>query len=268
MLAAGSGAPCSAQETPTATRFAAAHSGRVDSIHVGEQLPRFSLLRAGTHRYLRYTIDNGHRSPIDIWTRTISFDTQDGQRRMRIQQRWDEVGQPALWLDQDASFELGTFRPLTHVKTRQHGDTVLVGGYRFLPDRIVGMDELPNNSRNGFSVPSPEPAFDFEYDMELLQTLALRDGYRASIVFYDPALDPPARYTFVVAGSESIDGPDGRPIECWVVTADYNTGHVVSTFWFAKRTQVLIREESRTKSGGVLVKTLLNPEADPLGASA
>lgn len=240
----------------------ARHGERVDSLHLGERLARFDLLTPGTHRYLRYLIADGRRSPIDIWTRTVSVEEQDGTRRLRIEQRWDELGEPPLSLEQDAWFELGTFRPLTHIKTRRHGDTITVGGYRFLPDRIVGMDELPNNTRKGFFVASSEPAFDFEYDMELLQTLALRDGYRASVVFYDPALAPPARYTFVVAGSEAIEGPDGRPIDCWVVTADYNTGHVESRFWFAKRTQVLVREEGQTADGRILVKTLLNPEAD------
>lgn len=253
-------APVTAQQL--APRSTVSRGTAVDSLHVGEPLARFNLLQPGTHRYLRYTIVNGRRTPIDLWTRTVSVEEQAGVRRLRIQQRWDELGEPPLTLDQDAWFELGTFRPLTHVKTRRHGDTVTVGGYRFLPDRIVGMDELPNNMRKDFSVASPETAFDFEYDMELLQTLSLREGFRASIVFYDPALDPPARYTFGVAGSEAIDGPDGRPIDCWVVTADYNTGNVVNRFWFAKRTQVLVREEGRTADGRIFVKTLLNPEAE------
>ena len=260
MLAVLLAIPAEAQQIP-ATTAGVSPGAAVDSLHVGQPLARFDLLRPGTHRYLRYAIVNGRRMPIDLWTRTVSMEDHDGVRRLRIRQRWDELGEPPLSLDQDAWFELGTFRPLTHVKTRRHGDTVTVGGYRFLPDRIVGMNGLPGNVRKGFSVAASEPAFDFEYDMELLQTLPLRDGYRVSIAFYDPGLDPPARYTFVVAGSASMDGPDGRPIDCWVVTADYNTGHVVNRFWFAKRTQVLVREEGRTPDGRLLVKTLLNPEA-------
>ena len=39
----------------------------------------------------------------------------------------------------------------------------------------------------------------------------------------------------------------------------------MNRFWFAKRTQVLVREEGRANDGGILVKTLLNAEADTTG---
>jgi hypothetical protein len=66
---------------------------------------------------------------------------------------------------------------------------------------------------------------------------------------------------FKVAGSDRITGWDGKPIDCWVVTADYNTGSVRSRFWFDKKSQVLVREEAPLDGGGMLVKTLLPPEA-------
>jgi hypothetical protein len=65
----------------------------------------------------------------------------------------------------------------------------------------------------------------------------------------------------VVAGAGRIAGPDGKPMDCWLVTADYNTGKVLSRFWFAKADQVLVREEQTQKDGSTLVKTLLPPES-------
>lgn len=230
-------------------------------LHVGDRLSRFDLLKPATRRYLRYDVRDGRRSAIDIWTREVSFPARGREHDMRIRMRWDEVGAPPLTIEQDAMFELGTFRPSTHIRRRQHGDTVTIGGYRFLPDRIVGMDELPDNTRKGFLVESNEPAFDFEYDMELLQALPLAEDYAVSIQFYDPGVNPPARYVFRVAGSDVIQSPDGGKVPCWVVTADYNTGHVVSRFWFAKKTQVLIREEALTADGIDHVKILLPPES-------
>jgi hypothetical protein len=138
----------------------------------------------------------------------------------------------------------------------------VVAGYRFLPDKVEGLADLPDNSRKDFSLAYAEPAYNFELDMEFLQALPLADGYAANIVFYDAGIDPKAdHYVFKVAGSDRIVGWDGRPVDCWVVTADYNTGKVRSRFWFDKKSQVLIREEAPLDSGGTLVKTLLPPEA-------
>jgi hypothetical protein len=231
-------------------------------IVVGQSLARLSLLKPGVHRYLRYTATGSKREAIDIWSRTISFAIKDGRALMHITQRWDEVGTPRVFVEQDSWFDPNTFRPLTHVKTVSRDHNVQIGGYQFLPDEIVGLKDLPGNVRKEFAIASPEPAYNFEYDMELLQALPLATGYQASVEFYDPGVEPPARYIFKVAGSSRITGPDGRPLDCWVVTADYNTDHVVSRFWFDKRTQVLIREEQTHADGSILVKALLPPEME------
>lgn len=232
---------------------------------VGVPLPRFKLLEPGVHRYLRYKVSGPKRTAVDIWTRTVTFEPQDGKRLMHIVMRWDEVAGPAEYLEQDSWFELESFRPLTHVRRlkRREVDKPEIGGYRFLPDRIVGMHELPDNLRKDFAIASSEAAYNFEYDMEFLQALPLATGYSASIPFYDPgdAQTPTARYTFKVAGSDRIAGPDGRAMECWLVTADYNSGKIQSRFWFDKKTQIMIREEQPQSDGSVLIKTLLPPEA-------
>ena len=247
-----------------------AASADAGQVKVGESLPRFKLLHPGVHRYLRYMVKDGRRSAVDIWTRTITFEEKDGRKLMHIVQRWDETAdqKTPFFLIQDSWFEPGTFRPLTHIRHRERDGKVEVSGYRFLPDKIVGIADLPDNLKKDFSVAAPEPSYNFEYDMELLQVLPLHAGYTANIPFYDAGFDPPARYNFVVAGSGTIAGPDGRPMDCWVLTADYNTGKVSSRFWFDKRTQVLIREEQSQDDGALLVKTLLNPESADAVAGA
>jgi hypothetical protein len=230
-------------------------------LNVGERLAHMRSIEPGVHRYLRYMVKEGKRSAIDIWTRTVTFESQDGRALMHIVQRWDKAVLPPVSVVQDSWFESGTFRPLTHVRKVDRNGKLEVGGYRFLPDRIVGIPELPDNASADFSIDSPEPAFNFEYDMELLQALPLKGGYAVSIPFYDPGREPPARYVFAVSGADRIAMPDGHWVECWVVTADYNTGKVISRFWLDKRTQMMIREEQQQPDGAVLVKTLLNPES-------
>jgi hypothetical protein len=230
-------------------------------LRVGQPLARFNKLQAGVHRYLRYTVaPDGSRKAIDIWQRTISFaPAATGQPdALHIVQRWDEVDGKVLI--QESWFDTRTFKPQTHVRHAIIDGKTSLGGYRFTDSQVVGMTDLADNSRKDFVMPLPEPSYNFEYDMEFLQTLPLAAGRTFNIPFYDAGVDKPGRYDFVVAGSAVIAGPEGGPIDCWLVTADYNTGKVASRFWFAKSSQVLIREEAPQTGGAILIKTLLPPE--------
>ena len=252
----------------TAMLFATAPSSAATVptvVPVGTPPARMVLLRPAVRRYLRYSIKDGVRSTSDIWTRTISYEPQDGVRRLHITQEWDRVVPPVSVAKQDAWFDPATFAPLTHVRILQRDGNTSIGGYRFAPGAIVGMAELPNNGRKDFRAAAPEPAFNFEYDMELLQTLPWRRGYVADIVFYDPGLEPPAHYLFRQAGEAMLATPGGS-VDCWIVTADYNTGHVVNRFWIDKRTQLVLHEQGE-QDGTVYVKTMLADE-QPAEAAA
>lgn len=98
--------------------------------------------------------------------------------------------------------------------------------------------------------------------MELLQALPLTRGLDVSLPFYDAGIDAKSdRYRFQIAGSARIVGWDGTPVNCLLVTADYNSGIVKGRFWFDKKKHVIIREEQPLDDGGTQVKTLLPPEA-------
>lgn len=60
-----------------------------------------------------------------------------------------------------------------------------------------------------------------------------------------------------MTGSAAIAGPAG-PVDCWVVTTDYNRPGSVSTFWFAKGTQPMVRQESAVGDGRIMIKTLID----------
>lgn len=241
-------------------------AGAATPVRVGSILPRAKLLKPGTHRYVRYRIQGASRTLVDIWTRTLSFERVNDRLAMRIKQRWDiakpKVGGPTV-LEQDSWFETGTFKPLTHLRRETRESAVVVKGYQFFADKVTGMADLPQNAASDFTISLKEPAFNFETDMELLQALPLATGYSADIVFYDAGIDPKAdHYTFKVARAQDIHGWDGRPVHCWVVTADYNTGKVRSRFWFDQISQVMVREEIDMPDGTKLVKALLPPESD------
>jgi hypothetical protein len=231
----------------------------VQSIEVGTPLPRPDLLKPGIHHYLRYikTADGGS-SPVDIWTREVRFDERGGKRQLHIVQRWDGVVPGPSTRRFDSWFDAATFRPLTHERITDKDGKRVVEGFVFAPDRISGMQDLADNTQKALSVASSEPTFNFETDIELLQMLAFAEGYEARINFYHPgSQSPPQRYSFKVTGSASIPGPAG-PVDCWVVRTDYNQPGAEATMWFAKGTQLMVRQESAGPGGKMLVKTLID----------
>jgi hypothetical protein len=234
----------------------------VHNVDVGVPLPRFSLLKPGTHHYLRYfrTADGGN-APLDIWAREVRFEERDGKQRLHIVQRWDGAmvspASPGSSKRLDSWFDTTTFRPLSHVRITEKDGKKVVEGFVFAPDRVSGMQDLADNAQKALSVTSGEPTFNFETDIEFLQALPLAEGYEASINFYHPGGPAPKRYSFKVTGSATIAGPAG-PVECWVVWTDYGTPGADSTFWFAKGSQLMLRQESAPRDGKVLVKTLID----------
>lgn len=231
----------------------------VRDIDVGSQLARFSLLKEGTHHYLRYLKEDGANKPIDIWEREVRFENKDGKRLMRVRQRWDAVFPAPGTLLIDSWFEPGTFRPISHERIRERDGKRVVEGFLFSPKQVTGMKDLADNTQKDLVVESAEPTYNFETDMEFLQTLPLAQGEEFRINFYHPGGKPaPQRYTWKVVGSETVAGPAG-PVECWVLTTDYNQPAPApgSRFWFAKSTQQMVRQESVTPKG-TLVKTLID----------
>jgi hypothetical protein len=229
----------------------------VTKVDVGTPLPRFALLKAGTHHYLRYMKQGEKYTAVDIWTREILFEQRGNEKLMHIRQRWDAVGATPSVKLLDSWFEATTFRPRTHERITEKDGKRVVEGFAFAPDKITGIADLADNAQKDLVVPSPEPTFNFETDIEFLQALPLAEGYEANINFYHAGgASGPARYLFKVVGSETIAGPSG-PVDCWKLTTDYNRPGSVSTFWFAKATQLMVRQESAV-GDRVLVKTLID----------
>jgi hypothetical protein len=229
----------------------------VQDIDVGMQLPRFGLLKEGTHHYLRYMRSGDTNTAADIWTRELRFEERDGQKLLHIRQRWDGTGPAPSVKLLDSWFEAGTFRPRTHERITEKDGKRVVEGFAFTPTKVTGIKDLAGNAQKDLVVDSSEPTYNFETDMEFLQTLPLAEGYEARISFYHPGGPAPARYTWKVVGSETIAGPAG-PVDCWVLTTDYNKPGSVSKSWFAKGTQLMVRQEGAIGDGKVLVKTLID----------
>lgn len=253
VVGALAGAPLSANLVTSA------RAQEIDRLEVGRPLERFDLLKPGARTWLRSREKDGVHVATDIWRRETRFEDVDGVRRLRIVQRWDGTGATPSLVERDSIFEMQTFRPLTHLRITTTGAGVrTVEGFRFAPDAITGLADLADNRRAGFSVASSEPMYNFETDMEMLQTLPWAAGHAVSIPFYHPGGGAPARYVWRAASDEIVVGPDSAGIPCWIVETDYNAaGAPPARFWLAKSTQQLLRMEHRAPDGVLHRKTLL-----------
>jgi hypothetical protein len=231
----------------------------VAAVTVGEPMARFENLTPGTRTYLRYRVLNGVWRPMDLWRREVRFDEQGGQRRLHIVQSWTgPVGAPSN-LEVDSWFEEGTFRPLSHERRSIRAEEVRNEGFLFTPQRIQGLPSTPSNSRAEFSLDTPQPVFNFETDMEMVQTLPLAEGYAARLRFYHPGGAPPSDWVFRVARSTRL--PFGAAqLDVWVVTmtAAERPDSVVARFFVAKQGQQVVRVEQPQLTGGMIVKVLID----------
>jgi hypothetical protein len=229
---------------------------------VGDKLPRAALLTAGTHRYLRYIVKNGRRVPVDIWVRKISFEQRGGRRLVRIWQQWDAPGEGDPSRIEDSVLEAGTMRPISHVRARTQAGKTITSSYLYDGATVTGDAAASDNAAKDFTKTGAAPLYNFVPDIEWLQQLPMSPGRVLVASLYDPGSGEPGEYSFTVAGSERIAGPDGKPVDCWLVTTDYNhPERGVARFWFAKANQQMIRQEADMGERGKLVKTLLPPES-------
>jgi hypothetical protein len=225
-------------------------------IDASRPLPRFELLQPGVHHYLRFLRSGGSSRPLDILTREVRFENKAGRPLVQLLQRVDAGGTAPSTSSIEAWFDAGTLRPLTHERVRERDGSRTVEGFTFSARQVLGLANLPENAQKDLKLDLAEPTYNFEADLELLQALPLAEGQDFEINFYHPGGAKPQRYIFRVTGTATIPGPAG-PVDCWVVTTSYNAPGPASVFWFAKGSQLMIRQESET-ARGTFVKTLLD----------
>lgn len=242
--------------------FPATASAERIQIRMGEPLARFDKLHAGTNTYLRHWIKaDGTLEMMDLETKEVRFEMQDGKRRVHIVQHWTT---PKAALTIDSLFEDKTLRPIRHERITTKDGKTTRAGYRFLPDRVVGIAE-PENSQKDFEIETPVPTFNFEVDLETFATLPLHWGAEFEINFYHPGGEPPAPYVYKVIGEEKLTVA-GMAIDCWVLANDYGKpGPFMGTrtrFWLAKDSQTVVRVHAALPDGSAVVKALL-PSTQP-----
>jgi len=233
-------------------------SSQTEVIDVDSPRPRFDLITPGQVDYLRYKVVEGISEPIDTISIVLAIETEAGVPRLHITQRWTPANPSLSRKELDSWFEVETFRPLTHIRRTKKEGTTQTEGFLFSGNKVTGIGDLPSNSQANYLSESSEAPFNFETDLIFFQTLPWGPGYSAAIPFHHPGGLPGSRYVFSVTGSDQLVGPDGRPIDCWLVTSNYNVAdYPVAKMWVAKQTQRVVKMVASMDGKTSIIKSIL-----------
>lgn len=230
------------------------------AITAGGPMARLATLKEGTRLYLRSLEKDGVARPMDMWRRTVKFETVDGQKRLHVTQLWTAAAPSKNQLELDSWFDADSFAPLTHERHWLRDGQTTHEGFQFAPDAVTGLARMSDNARKDFKAPLEEPAFNFETDLEMMEVLDLKKGWSGRMVFYHPGGGPAKPYIVSVAGEVSAPAPGGRAAACWLVLLDAQAEDAfpASRFFVDKITRQVLRVEQPQADGSLIVKTRLN----------
>lgn len=212
-----------------------------DTIRVGHRFKNFDQLEMGTKRDAVYNLYQGEIKGLAIKTRTTEKVTINGKEYISISHTWVSPG--TEW---KGSFEYlcepETMKPIQHIRNTKRAGTE---AFRFSHGKVTGLDSVSENSQKDFELALKEPTFNWEVDLETYSLLPMKKGYHAVMNFYHPGgSTPPGFYHLKVTGSEKLNLPDGKSLDCWVIFTDYG-GTQPTRFWYTKKGQNFVKMEGQ-----------------------
>lgn len=210
-----------------------------DTIRIGHRFKHFNQLELGVKKDVIYNIMNGKTLRLAMKTRSTELVTLDGQQYVSIKHAWEAPG--TKWKGEFTYLcEPETMKPVQHIRVTE---TAGKEAFQFTGSQVVGLDSANNNTKASFSLELDEPTYNFEIDLETYSLLPMKAGYHAVMNFYHPGgKTPPKWYHLKVTGSEKLNMPDGRQMDCWVLFTDYG-GTQPTQFWYTKKGQNFVKME-------------------------
>ena len=198
----------------------------IDTINISYGDLKIDQLLIGSTTYLTYTKHNqGKMMQMQLWHRKTSLLND----RILVEQIWegeDSTKNRELY----SLSEKADFSPLFH--SVDFGDKI--EAYDFHEGRIAASDSVALNTRAGFERSLPESCFNFELDLEILQTLPYENGKTYLINFYHPGgKSAPQQYAYQVTAFDETS-------QCWMVDIDYPQGSS-ARFWVHSEQHTVIK---------------------------
>jgi hypothetical protein len=212
-----------------------------DTVRVTSKHINTKHLKPGTRQYL-VTISNPKNPGIlsqSLWNRDIRFEQVQGKERMVIRQHW--IGADTLSNRTIESVMEKDFTPIFHTSTSVRG----TAAFNFAPDKITAADTARTNPWRKFVMPTPEPTYNWELDMEFFESLPLKANTVFLINFYHPGSKTgPQAYAYKVTGSEKLPTINNQTIDCWLLRIDYSPENY-GIFWVTKKTHEVLKMEEQ-----------------------
>lgn len=196
----------------------------------------------GEKTYLVYMVNDETQAirMSQIWKRSTEVKEYQNKPSIYIKQHWtssDGKSDREIYSYND----IDTFAPQYHWSKNAKGESA----YTFTPDKVVGDNSLPGNSKADFEMTSQAPFLNWELDIETFQLLDYAEGRTFSLNFYHPgSKTPPGYYQYKVIGSDSLVTAGKHSIDCWQLYIDYGKGSY-ATFWIDKDTKQMIKMEEK-----------------------
>lgn len=215
------------------------HLQAQDTLRVGHQFKNFSQLEMGTKKDLVYSEFQGKAVGMALKTRTTEMVEIEGKKLVKITHTWQSPG--TEWAGNFVYWcEPGTMKPVQHIRTTKKNG---IEGFSFQAGKITALDSVTDNAQGDFELALTEPTFNWEIDLETYSLLPMKEGYHAVMNFYHPGgSTPPKFYHLKVTGSEKVQLPNGKYMDCWIVFTDYG-GTQPTRFWYTKKGQNFVKME-------------------------
>lgn len=221
------------------TFASASYAQKVDTLRVLDNRLQIDKLREGTHDFITYFEDStGTKIRASVWSRSIQFTTLNGEPVVLIKQQWhsdDTLNRRSVV----SYVKRKNFQPIYHYTSSKRSG---VEAYKFLNDKITGVDTVIQSKNKTFNQPLTVPTLNWELDLETFVTLPYAKGKVFALNFYHPGstVSVPQYYIYTVTGSEELLLLNGKKEDCWKLEINY-TPTSKATFYISKKTQDVLK---------------------------
>jgi hypothetical protein len=219
-----------------------------DTIRVGHEFKQFSTLELGTKTDAVYNTVDGKIRGLSLKKRITELVTIGNTEFVKIQHIWESPN--SKWNGDFTYYcEPKTMKPVLHFR---NSDVKGKEAFQFYENKIVGLDSATNNNQKDFELKLEQPTYNWEIDLETYSLLPMKQGYHAVMRFYHPGGGTgPAFYHLKVIGSEKLQLPNGKTLDCWIIYTDYG-GTQPTRFWYTKKQQNFVKMEGEYKTLKIL----------------
>lgn len=220
----------------------------MDTIRVGHQFKNIQHLEMGQTKDVIYTKVKNKVMSVSVNFKETKTIEVNGKKLLYFSHDVQSGN-----ADMDGSFEYicepETLKPIQLIRNSKRAGKE---AFQFSESLISGLDSAVDNVQKDFELVLSETTYNWQIDLETYSLLPMKEGYHAVMNFYHPgSSSEPKFYHLKVIGSDTIQLPDGRSINCWIIFTDYG-GTQPTRFWYTKQGQNFVKMEGQYKQLTIL----------------